>query len=105
MGGAGRMNRRSFLRDGLTVVGVAAGTSCARNSAKPEDVAAQFRHLTPMTTGIAPISSDERQARIERARRVMRDRGLDAMFPETGGSPFYYTRGPWGLPRGPFRGV
>ena len=55
-----------------------------------------------MTTGIAPISSEERQARIERARRLMRDRGLDAMFLESGSSLFYYTGVRWGLSERPF---
>jgi Xaa-Pro dipeptidase len=106
------MNRRSFLRNSLTVVGVTTGTSCARNNAEPkpspgprserQDVAAQFRHLTPMTTGVAPIADDERQARVERARRLMRDRGLQAIFLESGSSLFYYTGVRWGLSERPF---
>jgi Xaa-Pro dipeptidase len=106
------MNRRSFLRNGLAVAGVTAGASCARNGTQPQpspgpsrervDLAAQFRHLTPMTAGIAPITDDERQARIERARRLMSDRGLAGMFLESGSSLFYYTGVRWGLSERPF---
>jgi Xaa-Pro dipeptidase len=100
------MNRRSFLRDTLAVAGAAAGASCARTAeptppSKParepgDDAAAQFHHLTPMTAGIAPITAEERHARIEQARRLMRDRSLDAMFLEPGSSLFYYTGVRWG---------
>jgi Xaa-Pro dipeptidase len=89
------MNRRAFLRDSLAVAGLAAGTSCARDSR-------QFRELTSMTTGITPITGDERRARIERAQRLMQDRGVDAMFLEAGSSLFYYTGVRWGLSERPF---
>jgi Xaa-Pro dipeptidase len=106
------MNRRSFLRDALAFAGAAAGASCA-HTAEPEPpsepargageaAAAQFRHLSPMTAGIAPITAEERQARIEQARRLMRDRGLDAMFLESGSSLFYYTGVRWGRSERPF---
>src|SRR5262245_57013454 len=81
------MNRRSFLRDTLAFAGAAAGASCARTNTQPKP----FADLTPMTVDVTPIADDERQARIERARQLMRDRGLDAMFLESGSSLFYYT--------------
>jgi Xaa-Pro dipeptidase len=86
------MNRRSFLRDTLAFAGAAAGASCARTNTQPKP----FAGLTPMTTGVVPITADERHARIEQARRLMRDRGLDAMFLESGSSLFYYTGVRWG---------
>jgi len=95
------MNRRSFLRDSLAFAGAAAGASCARSHTQPKP----FADLTPMTTGLVPITADERQSRIERARQLMRDRGLDAMFLESGSSLFYYTGVRWGRSERPFGAV
>jgi len=92
------MNRRSFLRDTLAFAGAAAGASCARTNTQPKP----FADLTPMTVDVTPIAGDERQARIERARQLMRDRGLDAMFLESGSSLFYYTGVRWGRSERPF---
>jgi Xaa-Pro dipeptidase len=44
-----------------------------------------------------PISVDERRARIEKARRLMAENGIDAVFMEGGSSSFYYTGVRWGL--------
>ena len=44
-----------------------------------------------MTGGIQPISSEERQARIEKARRLMRENSIDAILMEGGSSTFYFT--------------
>ena len=92
------MNRRSFLRDTLAFAGVAAGASCTATGTEPKP----FSGLTPMTSGVTPITPDERQARVERARRLMRDRGLDAMVLESGSSLFYYTGVRWGRSERPF---
>jgi Xaa-Pro dipeptidase len=44
-----------------------------------------------MTDGIVPITNEERQARIEKARRLMRENRLDAIYLESGTSMYYYT--------------
>ncbi len=49
-----------------------------------------------MTSGIVPISDDERLARIEKARRLMVENKIDAMFLEPGSSLYYYTGTRWG---------
>jgi Xaa-Pro dipeptidase len=48
-----------------------------------------------MTDGIVPISEDERWARIEKARKLMIDEGIDAIYVESGSSLFYYTGVRW----------
>ncbi|MDP2872131.1 MAG: Xaa-Pro peptidase family protein [Bacillota bacterium] len=53
--------------------------------------------LKPMTDGIVPISDAERLARMEKARRLMVQNGLDAVVIEAGSSMFYYTGVTWGL--------
>jgi Xaa-Pro dipeptidase len=45
---------------------------------------------------VAPITDDERRGRIEKARRLMTENGIDAMFLEGGSSMFYFTGVRWG---------
>ncbi|MGA3236450.1 MAG: Xaa-Pro peptidase family protein [Bryobacteraceae bacterium] len=82
------MNRRLFL--GTAAAGLArelAGMSAAQNSSPP----AAIRKLKPMTDDVQPIAADERLARIEKARSLMRQNGMDAVFCEPGSSVFYFT--------------
>ncbi|MBI3263387.1 MAG: aminopeptidase P family protein [Acidobacteria bacterium] len=55
-----------------------------------------------MTDGIVPISDDERRGRIEKARRLMADRRIDAIVVEGGSTMFYFTGVRWGLSERPF---
>ena len=50
-----------------------------------------------MTSGIQPISDAERRARIEKARRLMRESKIGAILLEGGSSLFYFTGTRWGL--------
>lgn len=53
--------------------------------------------LTPQPTmAVVPITDDERRARIEKARQLMRQHRIDAMVLEGGTSMFYYTGVHWG---------
>src|SRR5579864_7865771 len=115
------MHRRTFLRRSAAA-GAALGAS-ARGSnallaqgatdrpgsqggaASSADVAAAIRALKPMTAGIVPISSAERQARIEKARRLMAENHIDAMVLEGGSSLFYFTGVRWGNSERPFVAV
>ena len=51
---------------------------------------------TRQGTVAAPITDEERRARIEKARRLMIDNDMDAMVLEGGTSMFYYTGVHWG---------
>ena len=64
------MNRRAFL--GTTAFGLA---KLAAQNSVPDAI----KNLRPMTAGIQPISDDERRARIEKARRLMRQNKLGAI--------------------------
>jgi Xaa-Pro aminopeptidase len=100
------MNRRRFL---ARAAGAAAGAS-AFAAAAPRDAEAQsaanvpasIRSLTSMMGGVVPISSDERRARLEKARRLMTDNRLAAIVLEGGSSMFYFTGVRWGLSERPF---
>lgn len=80
-----RTNRRKFL---------AMGTAAPLALAQAPD---PIRNLRPMTAGIHPITLDERQARMEKARRLMRESKIAAIFLEGGSSLFYFTGTRWGL--------
>ena len=99
------MKRRDFVtRSALA----AAGATAAGSFLAPKQLAAQQQqpaeplpqavlNLRPMTPPPVPISDTERLSRIEKARRLMRENGMSAMFLESGSSMFYYTGVQWGL--------
>jgi Xaa-Pro dipeptidase len=69
------------------------------------EIPAAIRALRPMTEGIVTISDTERRVRIERARRLMAENRLDAIYLEGGSSLFYFTGVRWGLSERPFVAV
>lgn len=80
----GNPTRRLFL--------ISAAAGLARSAvAQPAAVPEAIRKLRPMTDGIQPIRAEERQARIEQARRLMRENRFDALIMEGGSSLFYFT--------------
>ncbi len=54
------------------------------------------RRLQPVPEGVQPITLDERRARIEKARKLMREHRIDALYLESGSSLFYFTGVRWG---------
>jgi Xaa-Pro dipeptidase len=80
------MNRRVFI--GSAAAGLA---QLAMGQSVPESI----RSLKPMTDGIQPITDDERRARVENARRLMRENKIGAIVLEGGSSLFYYTGTRW----------
>ena len=55
-----------------------------------------LRNLKPMTSGVAPISDQERESRIEKARRLMVENKIGAIVFEPGTSMMYFTGTRWG---------
>ncbi len=95
-------SRRRFLQVSSVVAGgAAAGCRAGREETpvpgEPRPLPAPIRALTPMTAGIVPIGDDERRQRMERARALMREHGIDAIYLEPGSSLFYFTGIRWGL--------
>lgn len=99
------VSRRKFI--GVSAIAVA-GTAChapqahtnpeptadgAGDGAMPPAIAA----LTSAKAQAQPITVDERRARIERARALMRDNGLNAIMLTGGTSLDYFTGIEWGL--------
>jgi Xaa-Pro dipeptidase len=65
-------------------------------SSQQRDFPESIRKLKKMTDGVEPISAAERNARIEKARRLMRANRIDAIYIEPGATMSYYTGMRWG---------
>src|SRR5260370_42295445 len=75
------MNRRVFLASAI------AGMAAAQQSDVPEPI----RRLKPMLDGVRPITGAERAARVEKARRLMHEHKMSAIYLESGTSMYYFT--------------
>jgi Xaa-Pro dipeptidase len=72
--------------------GITLAESNGTQNSQPEPI----RRLRRMTDGAVPITLDERNARIEKARKLMKDLHIDAIYIEPGSSMSYYTGMRWG---------
>ena len=105
-----RLDRRAFLGSSAAATLGASACSPSEPAAEPRQavsgtggaVPASIQTLKPMTDGIKPITEDERAARVEKARKLMVDNKLDAIYLEGGSSLFYFTGVRWGLSERPF---
>jgi Xaa-Pro dipeptidase len=88
------MNRRHFVRQTGGLLGAAAVSPAllgAQAGSQPGPIAS----LQPLPPA-PPITDDERKARIEKARKLMVENKIDAIFLEGGTSMFYFTGVRWG---------
>ena len=85
-------NRRQILRTAAAAGAAFTGASCGAPAESKSD---PIQNLQPMTQGVTPISDDERRGRIEKARRLMAENKIDALYLEAGSSLFYYTGITW----------
>src|SRR5215210_6650519 len=104
-------DRRNFLKLSAGLAGatllngelVQAEPSAA--TPQQRDLPDAIRKLRRMTDGIVPITLDERRVRIEKARRLMKENKIDAIYVEPGTSMFYYTGMRWGTSERMFAAV
>jgi Xaa-Pro dipeptidase len=105
------MDRRTFVRrtagaaSAAAIGGVVilpASADAQQRSAPPPTLPDAIQRLRPLSPAVAPITDAERLARIEKARRLMKENDIHAMFLEPGSSLFYYTGVRWGLSERPF---
>ncbi|MGE5359642.1 MAG: M24 family metallopeptidase [Bacteroidales bacterium] len=88
------MDRRRFLQ----TTAVAAGAGLASGAGALAEAAPQagpFAHLKPMTAGIDRITTDDRKARVEKARRLMVENKIDAIVLDSGTTLGYFTGVSW----------
>ncbi|MBA3355050.1 MAG: aminopeptidase P family protein [Pyrinomonadaceae bacterium] len=97
-------DRRDFLRlsaglAGSTLLGgtIVRSETVELETSQQREVPESIRKLRRMTDGIAPITIDEHKGRIEKARRLMKDNRIAAIYLEPGSSMFYFTGMRWGL--------
>lgn len=84
------MNRRVFLAS-------SAAAAWTRSSRAQEAVPDSIRNLHSMMDGVQPITDAERRARMEKARRLMREQKIGAVVFEGGASMFYFTGTRWAV--------
>ncbi|MBD3414562.1 MAG: M24 family metallopeptidase [Candidatus Aminicenantes bacterium] len=89
------VKRRDVLKLGACTAGAALlGSRCAsdQNEIKKDD---PISRLSPMTDDVVPISDGERIERMDKARRLMKENGIQALYIEPGSSMFYFTGARW----------
>lgn len=94
------LSRRTFIaRSSAGIAGAAVVSSNPAGAQTQQGVALPpaIRALTSMKSQATPISIDERRARLEKARRLMRSNGIDALMLTGGTSMEYFTGIRWGL--------
>jgi len=92
------MHRRDFLKISAGAAGAAfASVSCVSQKDESSAGSSQdmFSELRSMTGEVVPISDEERQGRIEKARRLMVANGIRAVYIEAGTTMFYFTGARW----------
>ena len=96
-------DRRNFLRLSAGVAGATLLGSDLIHAEPSEETSQQrtetpeaIRKLKPMMDGVVPITLEERKGRLEKARRLMREKRIDAIYLEPGSSMSYFTGMQWG---------
>jgi Xaa-Pro dipeptidase len=95
-----RVSRRTFAQ--TSAIAAAASLTTTSLGAQTTEIPASIRSLTPFPGKAAPITEDERRARIEKARRLMAENGMGAIVLEPGTSMSYFVDVRWGLSERPF---
>jgi Xaa-Pro dipeptidase len=95
-------DRRDFLRlsaglAGATLLGETLVRAEVPETSPQRETPESIRNLRRMVDGIEPITLAERKSRIEKARRLMKDSRIGAIYLEPGSSMFYFTGMRWGL--------
>ncbi|UCE40259.1 MAG: aminopeptidase P family protein [Candidatus Aminicenantes bacterium] len=92
------LKRRDFLKYSAGTAGTAlASVACAPKDKTSSDKSSDkpFKELQPITGDVVPISDEERLGRIEKAKRLMVENEIEAIYLEAGTSMFYYTGVRW----------
>ncbi|MBB5986365.1 Xaa-Pro dipeptidase [Sphingobium sp. B1D3A] len=87
-----RPSRRQWLAGagGALFLGASLARSPVVRAAEPD-----LAQLKSLTSGLAPISTAERAARVQRAQALMRENGIGAVLIEPGSSLVYFTGIKW----------
>jgi Xaa-Pro dipeptidase len=89
------MDRRRFLANSAGLAAAASAAPLLGSQVLNAQATDPFASLKPLPP-VPPISDTERLARIEKARKLMAENGIDAIVLEGGSSMFYFTGVRWG---------
>lgn len=91
------MKRRNFIK--RTALGASAALVTGMSSCVSNDSAIKeptiFDSLKPMTIDVVPITVEERNSRIKKAQKLMKENGLQAILLDAGTSLKYFTGLSW----------
>jgi len=91
------ISRRHFLgASTLAAAGAAVDPSRAFAEPMPQDLPPSIARLSSWADRARPITTEERAARVEKAKRLMKENGLDALYLTGGTSMMYFTNVRWG---------
>ncbi len=93
------IKRRDFIRVSAVTAGATALLSSVSGCTTPspeKKSSSLLDNLKSITDDIVPISLEERQARIEKAQRLMSENKIDAIYLDGGTTMEYYTGIKWG---------
>jgi Xaa-Pro dipeptidase len=96
------LSRRRFVQASVAAAAALPTSFGAQDSQQPAVTPKAITVLKPFPGTPVPISDDERHARIDKARRLMRDHGLGAVILEPGTSLQYFVNVSWGTSERPF---
>jgi Xaa-Pro dipeptidase len=88
------MQRRNFIKTTAAAGGLAALSPFA-SLAQDKEKTFTEEEINSIRSRIKPITIEERQLRLEQARKHMRDNNIDLLFMESGTSMNYYTGASW----------
>ncbi|HDT14110.1 MAG TPA: aminopeptidase P family protein, partial [Candidatus Aminicenantes bacterium] len=90
--------RRSFIKTGTISLAALGFGACKPGTEAPgQGNAAAAQELESLTAGVQPLTPDDYALRQEKARRLLSERGLDAIFIGGGTNLLYFTKVGWWL--------
>ena len=91
------ISKREFLRGaGYAGAGAVAALAATPQQGRAEDCSDPLAGIQSMSKGVEGITVEERRGRIEKAQRLMKENGIDAMYLDGGTSLEYFTGVRWG---------
>ena len=88
-----KLSRRDCLK--LTTGAALVSSGCAFPGSEERNTADPIAGLERMTGDVIPITDEERAQRMEKARRLMEENGIGAIFLEGGSGMYYFTGVRW----------
>lgn len=93
------MKRRTFINLSVVTAGTGAViglNACSTQTSAKEDPGKLLDNLQPMAKDVQPITLEERQARIKKARQLLTENKMQALILDAGTAMVYYTGIRWG---------